>query len=340
MRFGGHETFAIREGWLHKGLKLLTERPELLLDENACDHLGVGRNMAKSIRHWLVAAGLARPCHDFKIGKKSSLTTTDFGDLVWRRDRYFTEPGTWWAVHVNLVNSAEHALTWTWFFGSFNFDRFDRAVCLEGLRRNLELSKQRMPNPRTLERDVACLLASYARVIPAPDDDPEEGSDCPLRELGLLSYFKTSGYYQTHQHRKDVPAELFGYALATAFRDAAAGSGKTDITLLDAARAPGGPGRAFVLTTESLYEVATQAESNLGGELEIVGLAGARALRITTRPPLDWLKAHYQRLEKKDRHRKRRMQNLPSSKGCSHGDDDQCESVSDRSGSHVLSLAR
>jgi hypothetical protein len=240
---------------------------------------------------------------------------------------------------------------------------------------------------------VACLLASYARVIPAPDDDPEEGNDCPLRELGLLSYFKTSGYYQTHQHRKDVPAELFGYALATAFRGwvplpsrqcfrdselarpkrrislredrpkrphaerpsspqpasyghgntaetAVPPDGKTDITLLDAARAPGGPGRAFVLTTESLYEVATQAESNLSGEIEIVGLAGARALRITNRPPLDWLKAYYQRLEKKDRQNKRTMQNLSSSKGCSNGDDDQCESVSDRSGSHVLSLAR
>jgi len=25
MRFGGHQTFFIREGWLHKGLKLLIE---------------------------------------------------------------------------------------------------------------------------------------------------------------------------------------------------------------------------------------------------------------------------------------------------------------------------
>ena len=26
MRFGGHETFAIREGWLHKGLALLKDQ--------------------------------------------------------------------------------------------------------------------------------------------------------------------------------------------------------------------------------------------------------------------------------------------------------------------------
>ncbi len=231
------------------------------------------------------------------------LTTTPFGDLVWKHDPYFTEPGTWWAIHINLVNCSDHALTWTWFFNRFHFDRFDRAVCLEGLKRHLELSKQRMPSPQTLARDVACLLASYARVIPASDEDPEEGNDCPLLELGLLSFFKTSGYYQTHQGRKEIPAEIFGYALAKVFRDAADGKGATDILLLDAARTAGGPGRAFLLTTEALFEVATQAESNSSdGGIEIVGLAGSRAIRVGRRPPLDWLQLYYRNVERKDRH--------------------------------------
>ena len=59
MGFGGHETFSIREGWLHRGLQLLKEDPERLLDEYAADWLGVGRNMAKSIRYWLAATGIA-----------------------------------------------------------------------------------------------------------------------------------------------------------------------------------------------------------------------------------------------------------------------------------------
>jgi len=303
MRFGGHETFAIREGWLHKGVKLLRDHPEHLIDANAGDFLGVGRNMAKSIRHWLVATGLAQSCHIHKIANKPVPTATDFGDLVWKHDPYFTEPGTWWALHVNLVSCSEHARTWTWFFNSFNFDRFDRSVCLEWLRRHLELSKQRMPSLRTLQRDVACLLASYARVIPSPDDDPEDGNDCPFRELGLVNHFKTSGYYQMHQGRKDIPAELLGYALSKAFRDASDGDGSTDISLLDAARAAGGPGRAFLLTTESLFEVANRAESTLeDGSIEIVGLAGNRAIRTSRRRPLDWLERHYLSVQEKDRH--------------------------------------
>lgn len=39
MRFGGHETFPVREGWLHKGLKLVVEEPDKLGDEHVADWL-------------------------------------------------------------------------------------------------------------------------------------------------------------------------------------------------------------------------------------------------------------------------------------------------------------
>ena len=68
MKFGGHETFPVREGWLHKGLKLVVEDPEKLIDEHVADWLGVGRNMAKSIRYWLQATGLCEQA----IGKEAS----------------------------------------------------------------------------------------------------------------------------------------------------------------------------------------------------------------------------------------------------------------------------
>ena len=121
MRFGGHETFPIREGWMHKGLKLLVEDPELLVDDNAPDHLGVGQNMAKSIRHWLVATCLAQATEKARGAKKSDLEPTALGRLVWRRDRYFVDHATWWAIHINLVNNPDHAASWTWFFNSFSF---------------------------------------------------------------------------------------------------------------------------------------------------------------------------------------------------------------------------
>ena len=287
MRFGGHETFPIREGCLHNKLKLLTD---------VADWLGVGRNMAKSIRHWLMATGLAvRAAKETgQFTRRTLLEPTQLGALVWEHDPYFTEIGTWWALHVNLVHTPDHAATWAWFFNSFNIDRFDRAVCVESLKRHLQLSgAKRLPSDRTLERDVACFLASYARTIPPANDDPEDGADCPFRELGLLSHFKTSGYYQLHQEQRPIPSQVMGYALSKAFVDARNGQRTADISLQDAVRRPGSPGRVFALTSEALFEVVSVIEAESDGDLQIAGLAGERTIRIRQRRPLEWLAAYY-----------------------------------------------
>ena len=85
--------------------------------------------------------------------------------------------------------------------------------------RDVEKLRSRPPSEKTIERDVACLLQSYARVIPTEDKDPEDALECPFVELGLLSYFRTSGYYQVHQGEKEIPTHLLGYALSMAFEE-------------------------------------------------------------------------------------------------------------------------
>ena len=57
MRYGGHETFAIREGWLHKGVKLLKEDPrQLMLIEREPDfaplRAWVLQRLAKGSQRW------------------------------------------------------------------------------------------------------------------------------------------------------------------------------------------------------------------------------------------------------------------------------------------------
>ena len=104
MRFGGHETFAIREGWLHKGLRLLNDDPELFTQDDVADHLGVGRNMAKSIRHWLQATQLAEPSREAVAGKRPLLQMTDLGQAIWERDPYFLSDGTLW-IHSPVSNA-------------------------------------------------------------------------------------------------------------------------------------------------------------------------------------------------------------------------------------------
>ena len=300
MRFGGHETFPVREGWLSKGLRLVDQDPEKLIDPHVADWLGVGRNMAKSIRHWMLAMGLCEAKSGLQPQKGALIRLTDFGNVVLKHDPYLSDIGSWWALHTNLISNADYAYSWDWFFNRFGHARFDKSVCVEGLTRYLHMEKSRIPSPKTLDRDVSCLLQSYARPIPEQVSDPEDARESPFRELGLLSHYRASGYYQVDQSVKVIPAQIFCYMFTRAF-GLEAGSSTIDVSVTDAAQRRGSPGRALCLMSERLYELAVQIEAG-GAGLRIGGLAGERRLQVEQRDPLEWLREYYAASGMVDRH--------------------------------------
>ena len=83
MKFGGHETFSIREGWLSRSLRKLKEEPEIYESEFPEDILGVGRNMYKSIRHWLIATELVEG-FALRKGSLKTLKPTTLGNLIFQ----------------------------------------------------------------------------------------------------------------------------------------------------------------------------------------------------------------------------------------------------------------
>lgn len=293
MRFGGHETFTIRDGWLHKGLNLLQREPEKLVDEFSADWLGVGSNMAKAIRHWLIAAGLAR--HEpGKRSKTTLLVPTELGNLIYTQDSNFTELGTWWVLHANLVNNKENAVSWDWFFNYFNHQKFDKSVCLDNACRYFQNNKT-MPSINTLDRDLLCLLGSYARKIPTEqNDDPEDARDCPLLDLGIMSYFRMTGTYQINYEVKNIPPEIFCYIISMTFGQTNQSGGSCNVTIQEAVTRPGGPGRICQLQSESLYEQAAKAEGIMQNQdIELVGLGGSRVIKFANKQPLEWLEKYY-----------------------------------------------
>lgn len=295
MKFGGHETFPIREGWLHKGLRLLTQEPEKLVADDSADWLGVGRNMAKSIRHWLVATHLAIPTARRSSSKLPGIEPSELGNIVWENDPFFLDHGTWWALHNNLVTSPDHARVWGWLFNQFGGSRFERAVSFEAAQRFFNQQERRPPSQNTLQRDVACLLQSYARNVPEEVLDPEEVRHCPFIELGLMSHYRGSGVYELHRDLKGVPPELLAYSVAKT-RWLGQEGAHIDIELYDLWKIPNGPAKVFVLSHESLFELAIRCEAELPPEdLNIVGMAGQRVLRVANRKPEDWLYRYYER---------------------------------------------
>ncbi len=285
MRFGGHETFAVREGWLAKAVRVLHEDPDAFLSECPEDVLGVGRNMAKSIKHWMVAVGIAT-----RLGTARAVSgyeLTKIGELIRRHDPHFLRTSTWWMMHINLVNAPDLAGSWSWFFNRWTRPRFERSVVVEGLRRALLMQSKRTPSEKTLSRDVACLLGCYAQQIPAGLSDPEDASECPLQQLGLLRHFRASGVFVLNQSPKRVPLEVLAYAIVRS-REATHCllDDVIELSLRDLEQMPGGPGRACCLSAEALFDLVMGQQED--GVFAIANQAGERVVSLQGKPSEVW----------------------------------------------------
>ena len=102
MKFGAHQTFALREGWLHKGVKLLESGRDNFESDDAQNKLGVGRNMVKSIKFWMQLTGLIE-----KSAQTGNIELTSLAKLISQHDPYFIENETWWALHVNMATQKD-----------------------------------------------------------------------------------------------------------------------------------------------------------------------------------------------------------------------------------------
>ncbi|WP_019559034.1 DUF4007 family protein [Thioalkalivibrio sp. ALE12] len=287
MRFGGHETFPVREGWIYKGLSLIEADSEGFNDPYVADALGVGRNMAKSIRYWLLASGLAVTENSTVNAKRKRLALTPLGAAIYKHDRYCLQLGTWAALHVNLLNQQGYARVWTWFFSRFVERRFDRLTASAAFERFVQRQEQRSPAAKTLQRDIACLLSCYATPIPSETADPEDASDSPFRRLGLLTLFRDSNVYQRNEPNvAQFPPELVGYAFAQC--------GVTDeaVPLREACFYDGGPGQAFQLSLNAFLDWVEQAEARRCG-VRVIGSAGERRIRLDQRSASEWLESYY-----------------------------------------------
>lgn len=302
MRFGGHQTFYIREGWLFKGLQLLIERPEDLVSDLSFDHLGVGKNMALSIQHWLQATGLATKADKTNGVRTRHLVPTELAKMIWERDRYFAFPETWWILHTNILHERDHAETWYWFFNHYSADRFDREACLRKFMRYIQnYLPGNTPKENTVAKDLSCLINTYAIDVPLRDVDPEEDISCPFRELDLLVNYRESGHLQIQRRRRVVAPHVFMLALERCLRrletdeDRVNDGAVSDIRFFDLSRIDNNPMRVFALSTDVFFETLVDLERehpDLG--VRVIGLAGDRQIRVVRHEPDYWIAAIFE----------------------------------------------
>ena len=202
MKFRAHDTFFIRKGWLSKGMKAVHSKPDVFVakDENPMDVLGIGSNMVKSLRYWLVATNLTEEALQ---NKHRVQKFTEFGNQVFKNDRFMEEYGTLYLLHYMLSKNEEDATAWYFFFNEFNMSEFVREDFVTALQNYVSMRGETVAI-RSMSDDFACILNTYLpRYKTNPTRvNPENNIDCPLGELGLIDILDKN----KKTYRKAIPA--------------------------------------------------------------------------------------------------------------------------------------
>lgn len=169
-RLKGHESFTLREGWLTKGLNAVHENPRVFSENSGADALGVGTNMAKSIRYWLRTAELT------KEHQRDGVTLTEYGDLIFQNDPYFEDIFSLWVIHANISRNFKLATSWNIFFNNIDVTSFKREELISMMTENIiNITGDTTPPERSITDDCAAILQMYTENGDA-SSDPEEKS--------------------------------------------------------------------------------------------------------------------------------------------------------------------
>lgn len=223
-RFKGHETFFFREGWLSKALFEINanKNKELFLGNNGIAKLGVGSNMVKSIKYWMITSGLLHY-------KNKNYELTTLGEIIALKDVYLEDIFSLWIIHINIVRNYENATTWNLFFNNFRGEVFDSNDVKSVLEDYLNVNEIKYSN-KSLDVDVNVLLNMYSKKNEYID--PEENFSCPLAQLGLLKYSRKK-YQKMIPELNDINELLVMYTILLLIEDKNIDSKQRYISITD-----------------------------------------------------------------------------------------------------------
>ncbi len=264
--FSGHETFVLRSTWLKKGYDLLLEHPDLFARDDAFVLLGVGKNMANSIRYW------GRVCGVFERSEPTPLGYKLLADDGW--DPFLVTATSWYLLHWNIAAHPQAAFTWFYTFNLLRGGEFEVAKLVEQLQAYASEHDWRVPSYETISRDVKCMIQCY--VPPTRKQlalSSEDALLCPLTELGLIQSIPGM---QSYLLRSSTQTALSDEMLAYTIHDVMHRKGQKTISFHELMYAPRSPGRVFRLHEDALLERLQRLNHVTEGKAYYTDQAGIR----------------------------------------------------------------
>lgn len=205
-RLQGHEKFALREGWLSKGLTVIKEDPMVFRSKIAPDIFGIGNNMVKSLRYWMKAFGLMREENE------CGAILTSLGEIIYDNDVYIEDIFTVWTLHSYIAKNIEEATTWYMYFNRCDVRDLNKEQIELIIGR--EISKYvngQTFSEQSLKNDIDVLLNMYSRNREV--SDPEDKNISPFSQLDIIK--NIDGLYtKNHPDRRKINAWNILYELA------------------------------------------------------------------------------------------------------------------------------
>lgn len=265
--FGG---FPLRLSWLPRLVERYGDegRVPSNLETIACD-LGVGKNMAKSMRAWGRAAGLL---HD--DGGISPTARRIFDSY----DRYLEHGESIALLHWLLASNSQGFTAVTWAFNFLRGGDFSTADAVGGFKEHLASDNAEYADG-TLRGDMEPTLRMHANDGNSPG--PDDGDDRFFSQLRLLSVRREgtrSAYSRTWEHeRVHVSEKLVLHALLQSLaRRGTASSALSELYMGTAGRTA--PGVVFGLSRDGFFAMVERLDRAADSGLSLSTMPGEDAL--------------------------------------------------------------
>lgn len=217
-KFSGHDTFHCKEQWLLKGVQL-TEKEgfNVLRTVRAISILGVGKNMVRSIQHWLKAFNLVDENGELTNLSKLLFIENEF-------DPYLENDATLWLLQYHLCSNqyaSIYKLTFCDFFTDKAVLEFSEYQISRFINSRLRSSGQKEVAQKTLQADFKVFSRTYlsqAKNYKTVEDD----FNVPLVSLNLIEDTgrlndKGQNVFRINKSAHNIPVEILAYCVMEEF---------------------------------------------------------------------------------------------------------------------------
>lgn len=279
--YGRHQTFTIRYTWLPSAYQAVVREPDLF-SNHPHRVLGVGKNMARSIKFWLEAAGLVNndrnvltptPFGEALLGRR---TSSEDSTLIGGADPYLEADASWWLLHWKLLGPDSLVPAWWTAFHLYPSVTFESSALTKFVNEKVTAEGRDVPD-NTLHRDILALIRNYSGETDSGREKVDDRIDVPFARLAVVRPAADGHYRFLVGPKPGLEPEVALFA-ALEFLNAS-GQLSNQTTIGSLAFEAGGPGRAFKVYERDLIDLFKNVPSNrLDGKVAVTTLNGAEQL--------------------------------------------------------------